>query len=164
MSQNFSAKKQKILGGLSRTSDEYTDASPKGSVDDGVRELISLINDAPSFVTTSSCAGRIVVYLEGPPKPAATKSSSNEYEETTVDLPRNDLNLKSSGKGGGRWLFTSHLPVDLNNVANPGQLFRLFGFHSESEVSYPIPDASPQYVHFKFEPMVRLKSCVMLQY
>jgi tRNA wybutosine-synthesizing protein 3 len=154
MSEKFHAKKQKILDALSKPNGDYTDASPKGSVDDGVRDLIVQINDTPGFVTTSSCAGRIAVYLEGPPKPVQNVSRSADYEETASILPDDSVTSSAGGKGGGRWLFGSHSPVDLSSVASPGMLHRLFGFPSQSEVSFPSADARPQFVHFKFEPMI----------
>lgn len=45
--------------------DEYTDLSPKGTVDAGIRDLIDEINGLDGLVTTSSCAGRVSVFLEG---------------------------------------------------------------------------------------------------
>ncbi|KAG5927298.1 hypothetical protein E4U53_002888, partial [Claviceps sorghi] len=57
-STGFAAKKTKILDQLAVPEAEYTDASPKGTIDAGIRELIDEINAAEGFVTTSSCAGR----------------------------------------------------------------------------------------------------------
>lgn len=45
--------------------EEYTDLSPKGTVDAGIRDLIDELNRVEGFVTTSSCAGRVSVFLEG---------------------------------------------------------------------------------------------------
>lgn len=45
--------------------EEYTDLSPKGTVDAGIRDLIDELNRVDGFVTTSSCAGRVSVFLEG---------------------------------------------------------------------------------------------------
>ncbi|KAJ4298504.1 hypothetical protein N0V88_003534 [Collariella sp. IMI 366227] len=55
----FAKRKQAILSQLSVPEDEYTDASPKGSVDAGIRHLIDQINAHAGLVTTSSCAGRV---------------------------------------------------------------------------------------------------------
>lgn len=44
--------------------------SPKGTVDAGIRELIDVINGVEGLVTTSSCAGRVSVFLEGSRKVA----------------------------------------------------------------------------------------------
>lgn len=46
----------------------YADLSPKGTVDAGIRELIGEINAREGLVTTSSCAGRVSVFLEGKKK------------------------------------------------------------------------------------------------
>ena len=157
MSEKFRIKKQRILSALSRAGDDYTDASPKGSIDEGVRDLIALINDTQNFMTTSSCAGRIAVYLDGPSRLAVSRAP-RENQDGPISVPlKNDPSLSTGGKGGGRWLFTSHSPVNFGILASSGQLFREFGFSSQSEVSCPSAEASPQFVHFKFEPMVSAK-------
>jgi tRNA wybutosine-synthesizing protein 3 len=158
MSEKFRTKKQSILSSLSRSGDDYTDASPKGSIDDGVRDLIALINDSQNFVTTSSCAGRIAVYLEGPSRPAASRAPPDNQDGPQSAPPETEPIPSTGGKGGGRWLFTSHSPLNLDTLASSGQLYRKFGFSFPSEVSYPSEKASPQFVHFKFEPMVSAKS------
>jgi tRNA(Phe) wybutosine-synthesizing methylase Tyw3 len=154
MSSKFEAKRQKILAALSRPDTDYVDASPKGRVDDGVRELIRQINQTPGFVTTSSCAGRIAVYLEGPPKLASNPLPAVEDDEAAAFVAESAAIANASGKGGGRWLFSSHGPVDLDSVSKPGALLRFFGFSSSADVSFPLAETSAQYVHFKFEPMV----------
>lgn len=159
MSERFRTKKREILESLSKPSDDYIDASPKGTVDDGVRDLIGQINDTPGFITTSSCAGRIAVYLEGPPKPWTSQARQIEHNETTAIVSESKVASSASGKGGGKWLFTSHSPIDLSHATAPGVLFRLFGFSSQADVSYPAAESRCQFVHFKFEPMVRLHCC-----
>ena len=61
----FARKKDRILRDLAAPEAEYADASPKGSVDVGVRDLIADLNAVPGLVTTSSCAGRVCVFVEG---------------------------------------------------------------------------------------------------
>lgn len=39
------------------------DKSPKGSLDEPIIELVHLINDENNFVTTSSCSGRIALFV-----------------------------------------------------------------------------------------------------
>ncbi|KIX93623.1 uncharacterized protein Z520_10529 [Fonsecaea multimorphosa CBS 102226] len=63
---SFSAKKSQILAALHQPEGEYTDNSPKGTVDTQIRDLIDEINGYEGFVTTSSCAGRVAVFVEGP--------------------------------------------------------------------------------------------------
>ncbi|SPQ19689.1 eaf0b554-2a99-403a-9e31-ca3e83d52590 [Thermothielavioides terrestris] len=77
----FSLRKQKILSQLSVPDAEYTDASPKGSVDAGIRHLIDEINARPGLVTTSSCAGRVSVYLEGRKKEAGDAADDDPADE-----------------------------------------------------------------------------------
>ncbi|KAK5133139.1 hypothetical protein LTR08_008163 [Meristemomyces frigidus] len=112
MPASFESRKQKLLATLSTPDDQYSDLSPKGSVDAGIRDLIAEINALPEYVTTSSCAGRVAVYLEGGGKGA---------------------------KGGGKWLFTSHVNVDVGGENVDGDLFRLFGLGAEA----PSATASP---------------------
>lgn len=163
MADRFYLKKQKVVKALAVPDDDYADASPKGSVDAGVRDLIALINDTPAFVTTSSCAGRIAVYLEGPPKQTVSQALLDSEDRATSIPSQHGLSSNAGGKGGGKWLFTSHSPVDLNTIANPGQLFHMFGFPPDSEVSSPSMEAGVQFVHFKFEPMVSSASISILR-
>src|SRR5690349_4766931 len=62
---SFVAKKSVILSNLSTPASSYEDASPKGSVDIAIVDLIHGINGFDGFVTTSSCSGRISVFVEG---------------------------------------------------------------------------------------------------
>ena len=133
MPASFAARKDKIVTTLSTPEDQYSDLSPKGSVDAGIRDLIAEINALPEYVTTSSCAGRVAVYLEGGGKGA---------------------------KGGGKWLFTSHESVNLDaNDASDSTEGALFGRLGMASEALPEPATLPdiqqtRFVHFKFEPMV----------
>jgi tRNA wybutosine-synthesizing protein 3 len=145
----FSSRKQKILEQLNVPSAEYTDLSPKGSVDEGIRTLIRDINEIAGLVTTSSCAGRISVYLDGP-------SSAAQTPENAGDEP-NSTRVTSGGKGGGQWLFVSHDPLDIakndEHTSSESQLLSRFGLRlSSNSIS---DDTEPkQFIHFKFEPVV----------
>jgi tRNA wybutosine-synthesizing protein 3 len=126
MPASFRDRKAKILADLSIPDSEYQDLSPKGSVDEGIRELISGINSQPGYVTTSSCAGRVAVYLEG-----------------------------AKGAKGGGWLFTSHDPFELPAQGAVGSVYEYFGLKAASEDAAKSSDAvGKRFVHFKFEPMV----------
>lgn len=128
----FAAKKSKLLQQLEVPESEYHDASPKGSVDENIRDLVSEINCLDDMVTTSSCGGRVAVYLDGPPK------------------------TSSGGKGGGRWLFTSHHPVDLSAVTNSQSLHDVLGLEPAKDLdSTTASEPTSRFVHFKFEPLVR---------
>jgi tRNA wybutosine-synthesizing protein 3 len=63
--KSFTSKKTRILAELAVPEGEYSDKSPKGSVDEGVKEMIELVNAVEGWVTTSSCAGRVSVFVEG---------------------------------------------------------------------------------------------------
>lgn len=61
----FTKKKTQILATLNQSASDYTDKSPKGSVDAEIVDLIQEINGFEGWVTTSSCAGRVSVFVEG---------------------------------------------------------------------------------------------------
>ena len=153
MSQSFLSKKQDIIKRLSTPDEDYTDASPKGSVDEHIRKLVDGINSTDGFVTTSSCSGRIAVFLEGGPNPAKNQRTSTAAEAIESDTSKRDAGSIGC-KGGGRWLFTSHDPVELNSQSNEGATLELLGLPARSQSSYPDPNERPRYLHFKFEPMV----------
>jgi tRNA wybutosine-synthesizing protein 3 len=130
----FTSKKSKILDALSVPDSDYTDLSPKGSVDKGIRHLIDEVNVIDGLVTTSSCAGRVSVFLEG------RKALDAGDEDGEIATP--------GGKGGGgNWLFVSHDPV-----VGDGWVGEL-GL-SQDDGSSEAP-AGRRLIHFKFEPMVR---------
>lgn len=169
----FTLRKQKILSLLSVPDEQYTDASPKGSVDAGIRDLIAQINAHAGLVTTSSCAGRVSVYLEGRKSGAGGGSGTQEEKErgpaglSVVDGGEGDDlrgvegrqvsgNAASSagGKGGGEWLFVSHDPVPARQEGYE----ELFGLGSGSAGREAVQEVGPaelsRLIHFKFEPMV----------
>ena len=134
---------EKILQALRKPDDEYTDSSPIGAVDPNIRQLVNQINETDGYVTTSSCAGRISVFLEGAAK---SKDDSGNDEGRTSS--------SAQGKGGGSWLFVSHDPVDVRTVQEDGALFELFSLPKDARTSFPSADEVVRFVHFKFEPMV----------
>lgn len=145
MATTFQLKKQKILEQLQIPNEDYTDLSPKGSVDEGVRELVDEINKQDGFVTTSSCAGRVAVYLEGISKRA-------RQGDTREDEPSG---IASGGKGGGQWLYVSHDPPDLSSVSEDGAVCSLLGLPNEKTPSSPASAENTRFVRLKFEPLVR---------
>ena len=54
--QRFGNDKARVL--------DKADLSRKGSVDADIKDLVAFINDQAAYYTTSSCSGRIVVYME----------------------------------------------------------------------------------------------------
>ena len=134
-SGHFAAKKTKILSQLAVPDAEYSDASPKGSVDEGIRDLIAEINAVDGLVTTSSCAGRVSVFVEG----RKTAEEGGDGQVAGV-----------GGKGaGGAWLLVSHDPVPDSD-----------DWISSLELTAPAREktrgslADRRLIHFKFEPMV----------
>ncbi|KAL7930455.1 methyltransferase TYW3 domain-containing protein [Trichoderma chlorosporum] len=141
----FREKKSKILEQLAVPDTEYSDASPKGSVDEGIRYLIDEINTAEGFVTTSSCAGRASVFLEG----RKTKSGDGESGES-------EQVARVGGKGaGGTWLYVSH---DARADGDETYLdwMQSLGLSDGNDVIEILPDGSGErrLIHFKFEPMI----------
>ncbi|KAI8193457.1 tRNA wybutosine-synthesizing protein 3 [Colletotrichum sp. SAR 10_65] len=150
----FTTRKHKILQQLSVPDAEYTDASPKGSVDVGIRELIGELNALDGFVTTSSCAGR----ESGDAKTGPTEGEGEDPAGTALATIAGP-----GGKGGGgTWLYVSHDPV-------PGQhdeddrLLRLLGLVDDAEGrkvgageagSTQSGRRRRRLIHFKFEPMI----------
>ncbi|KAI6369997.1 hypothetical protein MCOR25_004339 [Pyricularia grisea] len=155
ISTPFLEKKAKIIAQLATPDSAYTDASPKGSVDVGIRELIAEINSQAGLVTTSSCAGRVSVFLEG------KKSQQHQAQEGGGGGGGgggSDAQLAGAvgGKGGGgRWLHVSHEPLG-DDASGRGWEEVLFGGDGADDV---VADdgtggVEERLVHFKFEPMI----------
>ncbi|TGJ78271.1 hypothetical protein E0Z10_g10491 [Xylaria hypoxylon] len=150
---NFSRRKERILELLAVPDAEYSDASPKGSVDAGIRDLIGEINALDGFVTTSSCAGRVSVFVEGR---KAGNGGGMEAEEDDAARPATLAAVGGKG-GGGNWLFVSHDPV-VDDAG--GDVKSLLGLRGSTDCEGERGDAvennpkDTRLVHFKFEPMI----------
>ena len=136
----FEEKKAKILAQLSLPPEEYTDLSPKGSVDEGLLDVIDEVNATDGFVTTSSCAGRASVFLEG-----SRVRKQGAAEGTVAGV---------GGKGGGgTWLYVSHDPFEGPSKGRDWD--KVFGLKpDESTEGLDVNDDEKRFIHFKFEPMV----------
>jgi tRNA wybutosine-synthesizing protein 3 len=153
---SFLLKKKRILESLAVPEESYEDLSPKGSVDERIRDLIEEINRSEGFVTTSSCAGRTSVFLEGKRSISEENDAGNEGEESGASTsPENGVKETRAGVGGkgggGRWLFVSHdrLELDGDNVHLPFFL----GITGSTKVEGK-REWGKRMIHFKFEPMV----------
>ena len=165
----FVNKKQRILEELAMPEDEYSDKSPKGSVDEGVRELIDLVNGNEGWVTTSSCAGRVSVFVEGKrdTEDAEVDSDDTEVEAAVVAevVTGEDTELEgvegaqdekdgderhgragrkiktgAGGKGGGRWLYVSHDPIaTISPAQQPENSFMTLFGLQPMTTSGPVP-------------------------
>lgn len=94
---SFARRKEAILAQLAVPDDEYTDLSPKGTVDAGIRDLIDEINQLDGLVTTSSCAGRVSVFLEGR---RAGRGGPVAVDEVSLLLPGHHLAVEDGGEDG----------------------------------------------------------------
>jgi tRNA wybutosine-synthesizing protein 3 len=147
---SFTERKSRIVQQLAVPEAEYEDASPKGSVDAGIRDFVDEINGVEGFVTTSSCAGRVSVFLEG------RKTADPDADE------RQQLAGVGGKGGGGTWLYVSHEALPQRAVDdNQGQGWSgTFGL-GDAEPS-PASGSSVgvvkdrRLIHFKFEPMVSI--------
>ena len=156
---SFTVKKDTILASLSIPESTYTDLSPKGSVDAAIKPLLERLNALEGVVTTSSCAGRVSIFLEG-------KKQGKRHEERGHDTYGEEFGKESTpttvpgGKGmGGRWLFVSHEPVDLSKRGEGKEaITKLLGLGSsgaQSEALAVMGEVEEtRLVRFQFEPMV----------
>ncbi|KAL8285348.1 hypothetical protein RB600_009676 [Gaeumannomyces tritici] len=160
-SSKFLQRKARILSDLEVPDSTYTDASPKGSVDEGVRELISEINCHPGIVTTSSCAGRASVFLEGH-KVLPTQDAPDGTAPGGPEGPQpSQVAGEVGGKGGGgHWLYVSHDPFDAGAGEHRSWASLLFGDPHMAGPTGPVAPGNAdgsgpkRLIHFKFEPMI----------
>ena len=164
----FDARKARLLAGIA---DDAPDASPKGSIDVHILPLITRLNAHADVVTTSSCSGRISVFLEAAKKlgtdggpdpepdhdhvePAAAVAGADEAAPGETPAPRPNAGV--SGKGdGGRWLFVSHDPVDIGGASDAAITDMVMEQNSGGVHPCTNLDLGPaaRFVHFKFETM-----------
>lgn len=148
----FNDRKAKILQQLAVPDADYSDASPKGSVDEGIRPLLEHVNAAEGFVTTSSCAGRVSVFVEGR-KVAATPASEGEPDAAGGGAAERLAGVGGKG-GGGTWLYVSHDPHTRVGEDNVDWVEEL-KLGSSRGASQDCRGAfGKRLIHFKFEPMV----------
>jgi tRNA wybutosine-synthesizing protein 3 len=128
----FDKRKAAILSHLQSND---PDLSPKGRPDDEIRPLLALLNSHPDFVTTSSCSGRAVVFLD------ADKTSGDEEEPH------------------GRWLMSRHTPLkdDIGHFSLDQLRSILFGDMTVAS-ECDRPENPARLVTLKFEPLVLICS------
>jgi tRNA wybutosine-synthesizing protein 3 len=159
--QIFQQRKKHILSLLSTPSSTYDDFSPKGSLDTAIIPLIESINAEEGFVTTSSCAGRISVFLEGEKRAGdqvecvhdqAWNSERAQMRELLEGLKAPTMALAGLGGkgGGGSWMFVSHEALNTTSVGERG-LTGLFGL---GKMDVDKTKGAKRFVHLKFEAMV----------
>lgn len=129
----FDQKKASILASIDS---EKPDFSPKGDIDVLCMPIIDLINSHQDMVTTSSCSGRISIFVEG------TKLHKGQ--------------VKTGGKGeGGRWLFVTHNSQDVPNWMDKIDVDNI----KVSEVSTNLLNEDTRFVLYKFEPFILHVKC-----
>ncbi|EFQ98361.1 DUF207 domain-containing protein [Nannizzia gypsea CBS 118893] len=169
---SFISKKEKILKDLSVPEEDYTDLSPKGSVDVAIIPLIRDINRLPGLVTTSSCAGRISVFVErgklgkarADNDTIATEKAPEDPEDGSLeDKLGHDKRLTAEyenkfvprgGKGSGTWQFVSHDPLLADGVNTEKSFHELFGLKPSGTSMSLCRKGEIQLIKFKFEPMI----------
>jgi tRNA wybutosine-synthesizing protein 3 len=165
---SFNQKKRRIVEQLSIEGYEYDDKSPKGSVDEGIRPLIDDIMAQDGLVTTSSCAGRVSIFMEGRRLGTHMLEQQNNDpamhdEDAMPDTGLDGFKQPSmkpatpGGKGGGgKWLFISHNPLGglIYSERAPNYYTTLFGLAENADQRLPEFSEATRFVHFKFEAMV----------
>lgn len=131
MQSSFDQKKKSILVEISTNGPENLDVSPKGTIDEFCIPIIDLINSHKDMVTTSSCSGRVSVFLEG------VKSADS-------------TSIVSKGNHG-RWLFVTHDPKDLDNW------YDSISFNYNS-MNFP-KNPSSRSILYKFEALILHVKC-----
>lgn len=140
---DFDQKKRYLLSEISVNSDLNPDASPKGTIDSLCIPLINLINSHKDMVTTSSCSGRLSVFLEGSKDLNLSEDSSRE-------------NVKIGAKGdGGHWLFVSHEKDEIKDWWKREYI----NFKYESNLQDQEYRPNTRYVLFKYEPLILHVKC-----
>ncbi|ODQ65417.1 hypothetical protein NADFUDRAFT_70880 [Nadsonia fulvescens var. elongata DSM 6958] len=143
----FDQKKRAILSQIEVTSEINPDASPKGTLDIKLLPLIELINSHEDMVTTSSCSGRVSVYLEG------DKTVVLEERADSVDAAATREKVGAKG-AGGKWLFVTHDPLYLSE----SWWTDAFNY-TEAIDSSDAFITSIRYVLYKFEAMILHIKC-----
>lgn len=181
----FVARKSKILSDLSVPDAEYTDLSPKGSVDEGIRDLIKDINALHGLVTTSSCAGRVSIFVEGSKKTTRKRKTevtsqateqaagqvSNQIDNGEINGQSQNENEDEDGlankEGDAGWKFALSggkgegrwLYVSHDPVDNSikSSYHELFGLVPGNGIpkTSTFGDASMRLIRFHYDPMVR---------
>eukprot|EP01063_Lacrimia_lanifica_P001551 TRINITY_DN1078_c0_g1_i1.p1 TRINITY_DN1078_c0_g1~~TRINITY_DN1078_c0_g1_i1.p1 ORF type:complete len:298 (+),score=61.05 TRINITY_DN1078_c0_g1_i1:56-949(+) len=108
----FDARKAAVQRELASAS---VDRSPKGTVDNRCWPMIDFLNSCEQYVTTSSCSGRVAMWLD-PPKADSGKADDNDHDDDDDGADNVPVLPEASGAGkkgrGGRWLHVTHdLPV-----------------------------------------------------
>jgi tRNA wybutosine-synthesizing protein 3 len=140
--REFELRKEIVLKALASAE---KDKSRKGGVDAPIADLINCINSHPCFFTTSSCSGRVSIFLEQPHAPLL----SDPYHEAESN---GKAGAKSKVKLGGSWVYVSHEPAKVDEVVTTVR--RLYqGAKQEQDLGLLV---------FRFEPFIMALECSSL--
>lgn len=131
----FVQRKTAILNDLGSNE---PDLSPKGRPDDEVLELLNLINSHEDYVSTSSCSGRAVVFLD------AEKNGHGEEAK-------------------GRWLMNLHTPFAMkeDGFLSDELLYVMFFGDMQIGEDWNSKSHPSRLINLKFEPLVNLSVIVI---
>lgn len=139
----FDQKKKFLLKEIGLNSEENPDASPKGTIDSLCIPLITMINSHKDMVTTSSCSGRLSVFLEGSKDVKLVDEGTRE-------------NIKIGAKGdGGHWLFVSHEKEEIKEWWKSENI----KFKYKTAIKEGEYNPNTRYVLFKYEPLILHVKC-----
>ncbi|KAI4765737.1 hypothetical protein E4T51_01346 [Aureobasidium sp. EXF-12344] len=105
MSSGFTAQKTDLLQQLTAPN-ALNNIPSRSNIDVGIRKLVDAINEIETLVTTGSCAGRIVVYLEGRSLTGPRSNSDDHTRISGASIAADD--------NGGQALFVAHDPLPLS--------------------------------------------------
>lgn len=146
----FDTRKLKIMADITSSA---PDASPKGTIDTHIIPLITLLNGHTDIVTTSSCSGRVSVFLEGAKRLKGADDLMERPDAHFSEEPSSPPKAAYGGKGGGMWLYVSHDPIATPEVIysalSPENLLDCKIDPCKVDIS-----SSTRFVHFKFETMI----------
>lgn len=143
MTLGFVAQKTRLLQRLTAPNTSSTGHSSGDSVDIGIRSLVDEINKIDTLATTSSCAGRVVVYLEG-----SGSSSSPSHLDDNMGISGLAI---AAERVGDQSLFVSHDPLPLSGKT---PVAPMLGLSDHTNLGVPSSIEGVRWVRCKFEPMV----------
>lgn len=138
MQDLFNQKKGAILKEIGATNGGIPDASPKGTIDEKCIPIINTINRHEDMVTTSTCSGRVSVFLEG---------------------IKDGDGIKIGAKGKeGRWIFVTHNAEDLDSW------YKSVDFkYCPDEHFTALVNTNSRFILYKFEPLILHVKCRNLE-
>ncbi|KAK5941967.1 hypothetical protein PMZ80_005918 [Knufia obscura] len=180
---SFTKKKSQTLSEISNhDTTDYNDKSPKGTIDSEIIDLIDEINAFEGYVTTSSCAGRVAVFVEGRKAVASSatvdggagvaSSSNNEDGEVAGDSAESAIDGRQTSRGAGpggkghgnRWLYVSHEPIPSSHLrsANPMEFHELFQLAPQPQCLPSTANNPPRLIKLSFAPLILHILCANL--